>query len=103
MIRECGIDEEEMLRICHVRITNKHVFFPGVNNLSGVSKKISKRSISIFEKDAEGKRPGNGDDIIYRVILILIILFCSINIFTEIMREALVLHIKQDGQELLLN
>jgi hypothetical protein len=37
------------------------------------------------------------------VILILIILFCSINIFAEIMREALVLHIKQDGQELLLN
>ena len=67
------------------------------------SKEISKRSISIFEKDAEGKRPGNGDDIIYRVILILIILFCSMNIFTEIMREALVLHIKQDGQELLLN
>jgi hypothetical protein len=37
------------------------------------------------------------------VILILIILFCSMNILTEIMREALVLHIKQDGQELLLN
>jgi len=35
-------------------------------DLREVSKEIAKRLISIFEKDAEGKRPINGDEIIYQ-------------------------------------
>jgi hypothetical protein len=35
-------------------------------NLLEVSKEIAKRLISIFEKDAEGKRPVNGDEVIYQ-------------------------------------
>src|SRR6266536_53771 len=35
-------------------------------NLQDVSKEIAKRLISVFEKDADGKRPVNGDELIYQ-------------------------------------
>src|SRR3954452_8180531 len=35
-------------------------------NLQDVSKEIAKRLISVFEKDADGKRPINGDEMIYQ-------------------------------------